>query len=418
MLKSNALKPCPKCGENLPLAQFNGQKTSGDGRAAICRDCVNKRRREISVAKKSGPERMAERGFQRLAAKGDVERMQKLLEAATPRSIDRLIGIAGKGSHIGVLRLLLHQKGVGRAEKILFWAVQGEGPEALRLASEILSGGLDPNRAGMLLQTNLMALAATRGNTAMVRELERHGMEYDIFPAAALGDFAHVQAAIASSPRRALEADAFRRNPLYYCCASTAWKRIPDAQAALAEIVTLLIRAGAPVNPSSAETGASEPLRAVAEGGNEQVARILIEKGALPSREAMLTALGHYQRHGRGNYAIAALLHRAGFDLNAVEDRALIHAFANHGDLVAVKWLLDHGADPNIRAEDGRTPLHDAVVRNDSVGLARMLLDAGADLFAKNGMGAMPVDLAVKNGKTRVAQFLAQRMNKSNTFMC
>ena len=52
-------------------------------------------------------------------------------------------------------------------------------------------------------------------------------------------------------------------------------------------------------------------------------------------------------------------------------------------DFVQVRELLAKGANPNVRDEDMRTPLHQAVLGN-SVGLVGLLIEAGADLDAKD----------------------------------
>ena len=54
---------------------------------------------------------------------------------------------------------------------------------------------------------------------------------------------------------------------------------------------------------------------------------------------------------------------------------------AKSGNTAAVKWLLDHGADPNVRWShwnDLLTPLHLAVLGNHP-DVTRALLAAGAD---------------------------------------
>jgi ankyrin repeat protein len=58
-----------------------------------------------------------------------------------------------------------------------------------------------------------------------------------------------------------------------------------------------------------------------------------------------------------------------------------LHIAAKRGDAVAVKWLLDHGADANARWahwDADVTPLHLAALA-DHADVARVLLDGGAD---------------------------------------
>jgi ankyrin repeat protein len=59
----------------------------------------------------------------------------------------------------------------------------------------------------------------------------------------------------------------------------------------------------------------------------------------------------------------------------------VLHLMAKRGDAAAVKWLLDHGADPNARWahwDSDLTPLHLAVMQ-DHAEVVRLLLAAGAD---------------------------------------
>jgi ankyrin repeat protein len=74
-----------------------------------------------------------------------------------------------------------------------------------------------------------------------------------------------------------------------------------------------------------------------------------------------------------------------------------------------VRDLLARGADPNGANDRGWTPLHQAGY-GDDIGLARLLLDAGArtDLEA-HGEGGTPLAAALFWGHAGTADFLAER---------
>lgn len=56
--------------------------------------------------------------------------------------------------------------------------------------------------------------------------------------------------------------------------------------------------------------------------------------------------------------------------------------------------LLQSGANLNARGLDNDTPLHDAAV-NGHVKIAKLLVERGADINAKNSKGKTPLDVAL-----------------------
>jgi len=69
------------------------------------------------------------------------------------------------------------------------------------------------------------------------------------------------------------------------------------------------------------------------------------------------------------------------------------------------KVLLARGANPNLRAEGGFTPLHEAALTGQS-NLALLLLEHGADITAKDSTGKTALDHALAGKHDAVASIL------------
>ena len=88
---------------------------------------------------------------------------------------------------------------------------------------------------------------------------------------------------------------------------------------------------------------------------------------------------------------------------NPEADRALLDA-AEKGNIEAVKWHLDAGADVNAQDNDIRwTPLHVAAAFGHKE-IAELLLANGADVNAKSKRGT-PLSNAVKSGDKEIVEW-------------
>ncbi|KAF3479446.1 uncharacterized protein GIQ15_06422 [Arthroderma uncinatum] len=107
------------------------------------------------------------------------------------------------------------------------------------------------------------------------------------------------------------------------------------------------------------------------------ISRVLIQNGADPS--------------SRGENGMTAL-----------------HTAAMFGHNSTVKVLLDHGADATIKADEGQTALHFAAGHN-YFPIARYLIEAGADIDAKDNGELTPLHCAADNGGFEVATLLVTK---------
>jgi cytohesin len=101
---------------------------------------------------------------------------------------------------------------------------------------------------------------------------------------------------------------------------------------------------------------------------------------------------------------VAAFLLNHGADVNAGKVSALNQA-ANAGNRAMVEFLLSRGADINVKAWQGKTPLHTAVEEGFQA-VTEVLLANKADVNAQDNSGDMPLHLAAQRGQTKIVQML------------
>jgi hypothetical protein len=146
------------------------------------------------------------------------------------------------------------------------------------------------------------------------------------------------------------------------------------------------------------EDGEEEPAEvslvwfAVAKAQNNRLARFFLQQGAKPG--ALFAAAWW------GNADIIEDLVKHGDDLNAVVGATPLHMTVDvlyrgvegkperaRRRLKCLKEMLRLGANPNIQALDGTTPLHTALHKGYDIGVFKLLLKYGADpdIPAKDG---------------------------------
>jgi ankyrin repeat protein len=81
------------------------------------------------------------------------------------------------------------------------------------------------------------------------------------------------------------------------------------------------------------------------------------------------------------------------------------------GEKDIVLYLLEKGADPNVRENSGYTPLHIAA-QNGDVDIIRALLFNGADLQAIGEDGKKPLDMAIERDHKEAILLLKQGITR------
>ncbi|CAM9828903.1 unnamed protein product, partial [Choristocarpus tenellus] len=147
------------------------------------------------------------------------------------------------------------------------------------------------------------------------------------------------------------------------------------AQEGHADVVRSLIHAGASIS----SLGNLCPLHFAAQGNHADVVGELLEAGAGPD-----------QQHKLGSTHTTAL-----------------HVSAGLGRMGVVPELLNAGADVQVSAEDGRTPLFFSF-QQGCADAVRLLAKAGADLGHLTNSGSTALNEAAKYGHDHVVRVLVE----------
>ena len=194
------------------------------------------------------------------------------------------------------------------------------------------------------------------------------------------------------------------RTPLHYAASNTN-----------SAVAAMLLEAGAAVNPRDGD--AQTPLHRAAGSNNAAVATLLLAAGAEVNARDVdgvtpLLLAGSWGGGGRfRNPALADALLDAGADASIVVGywgRSALHSaviMGGHDAEAAVRLvagLLQAGADPDVRADGGHTPLHYAA-RLKSEALITTLLAAFPDVNARDEDERVPLHVAAESAEDAAA---------------
>jgi ankyrin repeat protein len=327
------------------------------------------------------------------ARHGDVAKLTRLLDEDPGRLQARekpyewtlLHAAAGKGQLQAAELLLARGMDVNAREKgdntyAMHWAAAAGHLDVVRRLADAggdVVGHGDDHELEVIGWATCWDGCDDAAHRAVAEFLVSRGARHHIFSAISmnLGDeVSRIVAADPSALNRRMSRNENNQTPLHFA-----------ARMNRPEMVALLVELGA--DPLAAD-GGGQPIASYAKG-REVDRRVMEAIRALTTAELTSAERGHRAARGGaldlvaslslGDWGTAARLIRDNVEL--LTSGGALQLLAKRGDAPAVKWLLDHGADPNARWthwDADVTALHMAAW-SGNVEVARLLLAAGAD---------------------------------------
>lgn len=316
-----------------------------------------------------------------------------------------------RGDSTALARFSAHHSST-RTDAITLAAAQFVIARELGFSSwPVLKVAVDSENAAWQRESALLAasMSARAGRAAEILAEEPGIAGRSLRAAAVLGDVGAVRQALTRDPATAVEVvddDDRGWPPLLYACYSR-WNRFEPARASgLAEVVRLLLDAGANANTNDGgRPRLCSALRGAVETGKSEVTRQLLTAGAHPDLgQPIVEAVGHHDHQSlrlllshdariTGTWALGAAV----FNDDAVAMRVLLDtlaargedaAFAANGQLVEaastaslplIDALLDAGADPRATDEEGISALRAAARAGRTETVARLMALGAVD---------------------------------------
>lgn len=243
----------------------------------------------------------------------------------------------------------------------------------------------------------------------------------NVYTAAILGDAASVRRFLAANSGNATaKGGPHGWDALTYLCFSRylrleRWRTNGFVAAARA-----LLDAGTSANTGWTEMGHEpEPewesviYGAAGLAQHAELTRLLLERGADPNDEET----PYHVAETRDNTVLKILVECG--KLNETSLTTILLRKADWHDFEGMKWLLEHGANPNRATRWGRTAFHHAVLRDNGIDMLGLLLEHGADPMSIAerpdprppviGPSMTAVGIAVRRGRGDLLELMERR---------
>lgn len=233
----------------------------------------------------------------------------------------------------------------------------------------------------------------------------------DLYTAAIVGDDAAVRRHLAQDPTSASAKGGPRGWDALTYLAFSKYLHDSDRSDGFVRAAQALLDAGVSANTGYADanhqpTPQWESVLYGAAGVSHHpgLTRLLLERGADPNDEEV----PYHAPETYDNRALTILVESG--KLTADSLTTMLLRKADWHDLAGIKFLLDHGADPNRMTRWHHTALHQAVRRDNAVKHIETLLDYGGDPLLKNAMdGRSATSMAARRGRGDVLELFRRR---------
>jgi len=233
-----------------------------------------------------------------------------------------------------------------------------------------------------------------------------------IYTAAILGDEAGVRRLLALDMKNAtVKGGLHNWDALTYLCFSRYLRLDRARWTGFVRAAEALLDAGASANTGWYDnTGEPRPYFESAIYGaaglaqHPELTRLLLERGADPNDEET-----PYHIPESYDLTVLKVVVESG-KLNDTGLNTMLLRKADWHDLEGIRYLLDHGADPNRMTIWKHTALHQALRRDNAIEIIDAMLDHGADPSLVNGRdGRTAASMAARRGRGDVLESLERR---------
>jgi ankyrin repeat protein len=223
----------------------------------------------------------------------------------------------------------------------------------------------------------------------------------NIYSAAVLGDEAAVRRYVDRDPSSATtKGGTHGWDALTYLCFSRFLRLDASRSESFVRAARVLLDAGAGANTGFFEKDhqpapqfESAIYGAAGVAHHPELTRLLLERGADPNDGET----PYHVIETRDNRALQLLVESGKLTADSV--CTLLLRKHDWHDYDAIKWLLEHGANPNAMSGWKRTPFFQAVQRDNAIDIIALSLDHGADPTIGAGDGRSAAALAARRGR-------------------